>query len=119
FLEKYNNKYNENKTFTNKILESFLSYEWPGNVRELENAIERYVITSRVSFAHKNIPAVPNELQLLNEWSFSRFEKEGLTLQEALQEVEKSWFEQAYESSKSTYEMAKYLGMSQSTVVRR
>lgn len=119
FLEKYNNKYNETKTFTNQILESFLSYEWPGNVRELENAIERYVVTSRVSFAHKNNPAVADELQSLNEWSFSRFENEGLTLQEALQEVEKSWLEQAYDSSKSTYEMAKYLGMSQSTVVRR
>lgn len=119
FLQKYNKKYNKNEAFTNRILESFLHYEWPGNVRELENTIERYVITSTVSFAHKNDQDLSNELNQLNGWSFIQFEEEGLTLQEALQEVEKSWLQQAYKSSKSTYEMADYLGMSQSTVVRR
>ncbi|GAA3325154.1 hypothetical protein GCM10020331_055870 [Ectobacillus funiculus] len=50
----------------------------------------------------------------------SFFEERGLTLQDALEEVEKKcWLLRAYRQCKTTYEMAETLGLSQATVVRR
>lgn len=83
----------------------------------LDGKIERVISFShdlteiqQLCSAYEDIP---------HNWSFPQLEKEGLTLQQALQRVEKGWLEQAYASSSSTYEMARNLGTSQSTIVRR
>lgn len=46
FLEKYNGKYDTNKSISTDVLKMLESYNWPGNVRELENMIERLVLIS-------------------------------------------------------------------------
>ncbi len=47
FLNRYNEKYNKNLTFSDKALEFLIQYDWPGNVRELENAIETAIVLTR------------------------------------------------------------------------
>ncbi len=39
FIEKWNQKYHENKGLSQETVERMLAYSWPGNVRELENAV--------------------------------------------------------------------------------
>jgi DNA-binding NtrC family response regulator len=44
FLNKYNQQYNKNVKFSERVFKSLLNYDFPGNVRELENIVERSVI---------------------------------------------------------------------------
>src|SRR5699024_10903711 len=95
----FNLKYETNKAFHTITMESFQQYEWPGNVRELENLIERLVVTtdktiitpSDLPFGNENGMVTPVQ----DEWALESFEEQGLTLQEALQEVEKRWLKRA------------------------
>lgn len=122
FLEKMNEKYKTKKTFHSTTIDAFQKYEWPGNVRELENLVERLVVTTDTNMIYpNNLPFIDEkELARLNEgWGLDTFEQKGLTLKEALQEVEKRWLKRAIRQYKTTYEMAEYLGISQATVVRR
>jgi len=47
FLERFNHRYNLNKTIKPEVLKSMIEYDWPGNVRELENMVERLIVTSK------------------------------------------------------------------------
>ena len=47
FLQKYNTKYNKEKSLSDKAMEMLIQYDWPGNVRELENCLETAVILNR------------------------------------------------------------------------
>lgn len=44
FLNRENQRYRRNVTFTARALDKLESYPWPGNIRQLENVIERAVI---------------------------------------------------------------------------
>ena len=123
YLRVFNQKYKTNKAFHLSAIEAFMEYNWPGNVRELENLVERLVVTSPSSVIYpSNLPFMNDKTSTgpkVEEWPLEMFEQEGKTLQEALEEVEKSWLSRAYKQYKTTYEMADYLGISQATVVRR
>lgn len=45
FLSKFNRRHGRRLTgFTQRAIDTVMSYDWPGNIRELENAVERGVI---------------------------------------------------------------------------
>jgi len=46
FLQKYNQKHEEEKTFAAETLQLLQEYSWPGNIRELENLVERLVLVT-------------------------------------------------------------------------
>jgi TyrR family helix-turn-helix protein len=121
FLSEFNEKHQANKILHSTTVDVLMNYEWPGNVRELENLMERLVITSDTSTIYpSNLPFVDEKDYPDADWSaLEAFESRGLTLQEALEEVEEKWLRRAYRQYKSTYEMAEFLGLSQPTVVRR
>lgn len=124
YLSTFNAKYGMNKFFHSATVDALVNYGWPGNVRELENLIERLVITSDSNTIYpSSLPfAVQNKEDdnQTGDWSaLELFESRGLTLQEALREVEKNWLTRAFRQYKTTYEMAEFLGVSQPTVVRR
>ncbi len=115
FLEGFNEKHGLNKKLSNSLLAYFMEYDWPGNVRELENLIERLVVTS---------PNQTISAQDLTAWPELKLEKNTaeqgvLTLQEAVERTEKRVLESAFSFCKSTYEVAKVLGVSQPTIVRK
>jgi len=123
YLTIFNEKYHTNKFFHTKAMNAMQQYDWPGNVRELENLIERLVVTTDTNMIFaSNLPFV-NQMDASElpkqEWQLESFEEQGLTLQEVLEAVEKNWLIRASKQYKTTYEMAEYLGLSQSTVVRR
>lgn len=117
FLHKNNKKFNENKTMNTAAMSVLLKYRWPGNVRELENLIERLVITTRGSIiGPENLPGYifenarsPGEINI----------SQCTNLQDALDAVEKQILSDALEKYKTTREIAKALGISQPTVVRK
>lgn len=115
FLEACNNKYHLNKKLSNEVIKYFVSYDWPGNVRELENLIERLVVTTQ----HDVIG-----IDHLSSWSelselLPDSNMELLPLNTVLENTERSLLQKAYSICGSTYEVARVLGISQPTVVRK
>lgn len=117
FLQQNNAKFNEVKTMDTAVMSVLLKYKWPGNVRELENIIERLVITTKGSIIGlDNLPSYIDEnARRPGEISISR----SASLQDALDAVEKQILSDAKTKYVTTREMAKALGVSQPTVVRK
>ncbi len=119
FLEKFNRKYRKQKTFDPEVFEHLSVYRWPGNVRELENLVERMVIVvdeDEITRRHlpyyilgARQPAAAAGLQHLPLQP----------LKQAREAVEQELLRQALKQCRTTYEMARILGVDQSTVVRK
>lgn len=113
FLDKFNRKYGLDKKISAEIIRNFLSYEWPGNVRELENTIERLVVTSDANIIlMENLAAGTNIGRPSGNDS-------GLSLRNSVDETERHLLLQAAQQCKNTREMAAFLGISQSAVVKK
>lgn len=111
FLSKFNKLYDKNVSFSPKVVSVFLDYQWNGNIRELENIIERLVVTADSDeITTRNLPN--NFKQLTNKLS-------GKTLGETIEEIEKKVILESYTKYKSSYMVAKELGLSQSTANRK
>lgn len=111
FLSKFNKLYDKNVSFSPKVVSVFLDYQWNGNIRELENIIERLVVTADSDeITTRNLPN--NFKQLTNKLS-------GKTLGETIEEIEKKVILESYTKHKSSYMVAKDLGLSQSTANRK
>ncbi len=121
FLGMFNDKYRADKVLHATTIHEMLDYSWPGNVRELENLMERLVITTENRIIYPS--ALPFHQRNSHSVAYEREEEEipeqAENLQEALQNVEIRWLKRAYRQYKTTYEMADYLGISQSSVVRK
>lgn len=115
-LREYNKKLNTNKEIDANTMAILIKYEWPGNVRELQNIIERLVITTKGDIIMpENLPSFIHENTLKNQKS----KQEPVTLKEALEKKEREVLLNAYHNMKSTRIVAKELGISQPSVVRK
>lgn len=123
FLAVLNSRYGMHRTLAPETRRLLRDYGWPGNIRELENMVERLLITA----AQDEIqPAdLPTEVRAAGA---SRSEPDpgvvpvpGTTsdLTKYLQEVERAILVQARKEIPSTYKLARALGISQSSVVRK
>ncbi len=112
FLNYFNNKYHLEKSFSTEAIDCFMNYKWPGNIRELENLIERMVLTSEDN--RIVLTDFPESFRHINYLS-NRF----TTLDEAIEQFEKHLVTEAYKKHKTTVGVAKELGISQPTAVRK
>ncbi|WP_110926650.1 sigma-54 interaction domain-containing protein [Bacillus massiliglaciei] len=110
FLDHFNKTYGRNVRFSPKVLQSFIDFEWKGNIRELGNMVERLVVTNERSVMESELPS---------EMQHGSLGKEGRTLPEVLEEVEKSMIRKAYDQYGSSYKAAEALGISQSSAIRK
>ena len=121
FLDGLNRKYQTNKYFSAKTMNSFLHYDWPGNVRELRNIIERLVIVSP-----------NNELDFEEETGKNQGNLEDLAVQfqpkmqfsgplkKVMQEVEQQYIEQVLtECGGVVTEAARKLGIHRTMLYRK
>ena len=117
FLKQNNEKFSEDKTMDTSVMSVLLKYHWPGNVRELENIIERLVITTKGKIIGlDNLPSyIYEHARRPGEINITRSGK----LQDTLDAVEKQVLSDARKKYGTTREMAKALGVSQPTVVRK
>ncbi|WP_408008370.1 sigma-54 interaction domain-containing protein [Pseudalkalibacillus sp. A8] len=114
--DQFNHKHNKRREFHRQTLDILLGYSWPGNIRELSNLIERLILTIDSSII------LPEHLpdKILMEGYTNPLNKVGdISLYEMLKEVEINILKKAKMECRSTTEMAKYLGVSQPTVVRK
>jgi PAS domain S-box-containing protein len=116
FLEKYNEKYDLNHELSSECIEIMLRYPWQGNIRELQHVIEQLVITA----SHKFIEAYDLPAYIYMEFGkdFKTGFDTAISLDSALEEVEKELITKAYMHFGSSYKVANALGISQSKASR-
>ncbi|MYL40719.1 PAS domain S-box protein [Virgibacillus massiliensis] len=113
FLGVVNQKYHLNKEIDYELNDFFLNYSWPGNIRELSNVIERLVVTTRNDLLTiENLPDEYKEIDNLETHS-------STTLKQAVELAEQYMIRRAASRYGNTYELAKALGTSQPTIVRK
>ncbi len=123
FLEKLGKKYHKQKYFTDENYAYLENYEWPGNVRELENLVERLIIVvDGAQIDEQNLPrhvlqsrGLFHQREIQGKWECEK----PSSLKIAREELEKKMLSAALRSCRTTYEMARILGIDQSTVVRK
>jgi transcriptional regulator with PAS, ATPase and Fis domain len=115
FLDKFNKKYKVLHQISQNCMSILAGYSWPGNVRELENTIERLVVvTSDALIDASHLPKHFHD----ETRSLPTLPRSPLSLEEAINEVERNLIEKAYKELGSSYEVAKVLKTSQSTANR-
>jgi len=118
FLRRYNNKFNQSKTFSSEIIQIMESYQWPGNVRELQNLIERMVIMSDGEILEPR--HLPHSVYSQETDDGSMIQIKGLmSLVQARETVEKKLLAHALEIRGTTRQAARLSGVDHSTVVRK
>lgn len=131
-LEKLNKTYKTNKVLSAKTMEELVSYHWPGNIRELKNTIERMFVTTKgiqinkslnfldmTNMEFTNQTTSSEEVLLYETLSKALSLEENLTLNERLEMIEKEILSMFIEEYKTTRQVAKQLGSSQSTISRK
>ena len=100
-----------------KAIAILMKYPWPGNVRELQNIIERLVITTKGTvILPENLPSFIYDNSAGTETAAI---SAGKSLKDALDHAERDILLKAQEQYKTTRAMAKALGVSQPTIVRK
>lgn len=112
FLEKYNIKYKYNKKISKDVIDYFTKCSWEGNIRELENVIERLVLLSKTEVINVD------DLQKIEFTKILKEIDQIGSLNATLNSIEKQILLNEKRSGKTTREIAKSLGISQSKVVR-
>ena len=102
-----------------RALEALLTYDYPGNVRELMNLCERLVVMSTTEVIGEADLPVSLRRQLDERTGPLLCWHPGRSLSEAMDEVERQILSEASERTGSQAEMAKMLGVNQSTVARK
>lgn len=140
FIAQNTEKYKTSKRLSVELLTRLINYNWPGNIRELENLVERLFVTSG--------SAVLNEEDLPPEFSGERSEaffgtrayplndeqivatdgqkgtcqheaETELTLKALMEAAEKEIILKKYQQLRSSYKVAKALGISQSQAAQK
>lgn len=117
FLERFNKKYQQNKSINQDALEALISYNWPGNVRELENTVERLVVLcpdDRIQTNH--LPDNFAENLLVSE----AVRLSGkLPLRTIVERVEKAVILNSINTTDTLQDTASQLGLDVSTLTRK
>jgi two-component system response regulator HupR/HoxA len=105
FLDKYARKFKRpTARLTPQVLACFMQYGWPGNIRELENEIERALTLAggdreiKIDYLSEKIIGAPEkEAAVLTE---------GLTLQKAIEQMERQMVVHALEVARGNRSQA-------------
>jgi len=117
FLDHFSKKYKTRKTVMDSVFNLLFKFEWTGNILELRNVIERIVVQSTEEII--SINDLPYEYRIQIEEDLTDIDFEGQTLPTILEHVEMKVLNKARQRYKTTTEMAKILGISQPSVVRK
>ncbi|KAB7705537.1 AAA domain-containing protein [Bacillus aerolatus] len=108
FLNKFNEKYNENKVISEECLNILIHYSWPGNVRQLENLIERLVVISDSVIQVADLPdIITDNVEQVTQLALPA------SLDKALDETKRILVRRSYQTYKSSRKVADDLGISQ------
>jgi PAS domain S-box-containing protein len=126
FLDHFNHKCGREKVLSLEVVAALSSYDFPGNVRELRNVVERLVMTTRTE--EIGVEQLPAPIQALAAGPVAIAAREAL-VEESLAEVvdyrarverlERQMLGHFARTCRSTYEIARRTGLTQSAVVRK
>ncbi|MDR2088162.1 MAG: sigma 54-interacting transcriptional regulator [Clostridiales Family XIII bacterium] len=122
FLNQNNKNMKDHKELDPDTTALLLKYDWPGNVRELQNIMERIMITTRGSVIRpENLPEfIRNHVAAESAATLAAIQKsQGASLTDILDRAEKTALLAALECCGTTRALARRLGVSQPTVVRK
>ncbi|MFZ3580481.1 sigma 54-interacting transcriptional regulator [Virgibacillus sp. DJP39] len=116
YVDKYTTEYQVNKKLSDSLFHELLHMEWSGNHLEVKNLMERLIVQAESEIITKD--DLPVEYRR-SDSSLDKLEIEGRTLPAILGKVEEEILVNAQKRYKTTTEMAKILGISQPSVVRK
>jgi PAS domain S-box-containing protein len=126
FLDHYNRKCGRDKVLSLEAIAALSSHDFPGNVRELRNLVERLVTTTRGE--EIGVEDLPSPIQSLASGPGAAAARDAL-VEESLAEVvdyrarverlESQMLRHFARTCRSTYEIARSTGLTQSAVVRK
>ncbi len=120
FLFTYNQTYRTEKQISSNAFDRLKNYHFPGNVRELDNLIRNAVVMSDTNVLDEYIQDYINDARLRDKGnSRAPTRGRGISLLNKMEEAELNLLQEALEQCNSTRAIAKYLGTSQATVVRK
>lgn len=118
YLNTFNTRHKKNRFFTMEAIEILQNYTWPGNIRELENFVEQLVVmVKQDEISLSDLPERFHKAETENK--DLHLQLQGDTLPEILDNVERDIIKEAYKQHKSTRKTAQFLGIPQSTFMRR
>jgi transcriptional regulator with PAS, ATPase and Fis domain len=116
FLQVFTRKYDRIRKLDGAVIQRLVYYNWKGNVRELMNVLEHLVVMSPAPLITlEHLPGHITASYQTNEL----YEDNNRTLPEILERVEKEILTKARKQYKTTAEIAKAIGISQPSVVRK
>jgi TyrR family helix-turn-helix protein/PAS domain S-box-containing protein len=135
-VERLNQRYGRQKLLAGDAWEELMTNAWPGNVRELENWLERAWLSAANDMIHSQRQGVINDSSMepvisphanhSNQkptFDVDEMPVHGLppheTLKQAVERTESNIFATLCRELPSTYAIAKRLGISQPSVVRK
>lgn len=119
FVKRFNHIYGLHKKITYGAIKEFQGREWPGNIRQLKNVLENVVILSPGEYITcADLPWLKQKKQSIVLGGES-MPLEELTLQDAVEMVERHMISNIAKRYKSTRAMAGKLGVHQSTLIRK
>lgn len=113
YISLFNAKYGRKVIFTPKALNCLLRYEWKENISEIRYTIERLILTAEKE--RIDIYNLPGEITRQSEELFL----ENSSLKDMMEIYEKGIICRAYQKYHTTVEVAKHLGISQASAVRK
>jgi len=118
FLSRFNKVHKKRKRILGEALDLLTMYNYPGNIRELRNIIERLVVMSESDLIGvRDLPIYV--LKKEPQGSLPINCEIEVNLNRVMQGIEARLIEDAVCKYGTTYNAARYLGISQSTVVRK
>ncbi|MGH8781643.1 sigma-54 interaction domain-containing protein [Paraburkholderia sp.] len=111
FVDEFNERYTLRRKVSEQAIALLLTYDWPGNVRELRNVVERLVVTSQADVIGPEFLDGVLPVDVLDQ--------EPNTFRQRVERFECRLIEDALRKHGNTREVAKMLGLSQSSVVRK
>lgn len=117
FLDKFNRRYNMDKTLHPEVISIFKTYPWPGNVRELENIVERLIVM--VPGLEITVDYLPHHLMEEKREGLNVLVDGIMPLREAVTKLESQLIEMAMKKYASSHQVAKVLEVDPSTLFRK
>jgi transcriptional regulator of aroF, aroG, tyrA and aromatic amino acid transport len=106
---------------TKEALTELMFYDWPGNVRELQNVIERALLLAKDKIDVNHLMIGRNSIQAggvkpeTSEYECSL----PVDLPRVLKKIENEYLKRACQKYKSSREIARALGISHTTVIKK
>ena len=116
-LKKYNKQYNRRARIGYKAFETLQTYNFPGNVRELINIIKQAIVMCDRRSLDDYLVKALNKTKLPG--TKVKTMEEGSSLADKIWTVENEILMQAAMKCPTTREAARFLGISQPSVVRK